>query len=136
MFSLPSQPIFLSLAHSDTDLGSWPSPVNRNSLKAKQTIQASLHWGFCAQRRERKQGTDSCSPLGEKEEAGFSYGVRIEVWPGGCPEVGRWFAHPFVVLSAGDIRSTLLLLLTPFFLPDLQKWPFGVFLVFFVSFCS
>ena len=21
--------------------------------------------------------------------------------PGGCPEVGRWFAHPFVVLSAG-----------------------------------
>ena len=40
----------------------------------------------------------------------------------------------FVVLSAGGIHSTLLLLLTPVFLPDLQKWPFVVFLVFLYLF--
>ena len=38
----------------------------------------------------------------------------------------RWFAHLFVMLSAGGMRSTLLLLQTPrFLLLALQKWQLG-----------
>ena len=37
---------------------------------------------------------------------------------------------PFVVSSAGGMRSTLLLLPPPFFLPAVQKWQLGVLFVF------
>ena len=51
--------------------------------------------------------------------------VRLEGWP-------SWSAHPFVVLSAGGMCGTLLLLQTPsFVLPAPQKWQ----LDFLVTFC-
>ena len=41
-------------------------------------------------------------------------GVRLEGYL-------KWFAHPLVMLSAGDVCSTLLLPNTLFLLPALQK---------------
>ena len=49
----------------------------------------------------------------------FFFGVRVGVWR-------RWFAHLFVMLSAGGMCSSLLLLQTPrFLLLALQKWQLG-----------
>ena len=68
---------------------SWPFPVNRNWLKARQEIQARLYWCFsCAGcRRERKHVVGFFT--------GPLYGMRL----GMCSEVEvkewlGWFAHP------------------------------------------
>ena len=62
--------------------------------------------------------------------AGPFYGVRVGVGPGvGLEGWLRWSAHtPLVLLCAGGMSSTLLLLLAP------QKWQLGFGL--FVSCCS
>ena len=100
----------------DTDQGSWPSPINRNWLEARQGIQARLYWGPCCSSQEWKQGTVS-----------LSWSWRgIGVRPGVQPEGGLGgFPTPLVVLGVRGMPSTLLLL------PVLQKWQVG----FFWSFC-
>ena len=45
--------------NSDTNQGSWPSPMNRNGLEARQEIQARLCWDACCSRAEREQTTGS-----------------------------------------------------------------------------
>ena len=39
--------------------GSWPSPVNRNRLEARQEIQTKLYWGPAAAMGEQQQVTGS-----------------------------------------------------------------------------
>ena len=39
--------------------GSWPSPMKRNWLEARQEIQARLYWGPCCSRGEQEQTTGS-----------------------------------------------------------------------------
>ena len=66
-------------------------------------------------------------------------GVRVRVCPGVGPEGWlRWFAHPFVMLCAGGMHSTLFLLPTPCFFSWLFRsgiWAFLVFLYFLSIIC-
>ena len=106
---------------SVTHQGSLPFPINRNWLEVRQ-IHARLYWGLCYSRGEEEQtGSLACllTPWGWGGVGGVCslHGVRVRV----CPQVEsegwlRWFAHPQVVVCAGCMQSTLLLLLA------LQKW--------------
>ena len=72
-----------------------------------------------------------CSSPKEKGQAYSLNGLKVGVCPGvRLEEWLRWFAHPFVVLRAGHLRSTLFLLL------DLQKWQFWWGFFFFCLFVS
>ena len=118
----------------DTEQGSWSSPINRNWLEARQEIQARLYWSPCIIcRREREQVTGSLThSLPGARGAHSIYGVKVGVCPGVGPEGWlRWFAHPFVVLSAGGhAQYPAFATNTQFLLPALQKWQLG-----FLSFC-
>ena len=73
--------------------GSWPSPINRNGLEARQEIQTRLYWGPCYSREEWEQkNTFPCllTPWVQrggrrKERACSLHGVRV----GMCPQVGQ-----------------------------------------------
>ena len=84
---------------------------------ARQEIQAKLSWGLFCSRVEWEQTTGSltCSLFKEGKlvpcvgmRVGVFVGVRLEGWL-------RWFAQHFVVLCAGGMLSTLLLLSGPCF---------------------
>ena len=92
---------------------------------ARQEIQAKFSWGpFCSRVEwEQTTGSLTCSLFKEAElvpcvgmRVGVFVGVRLEGWL-------RWFAQHFVVLCAGGMLSTLLLL------QAFQRWQFRDFLV-------
>ena len=92
---------------------------------ARQEIQAKFSWGPFCSRVEWEQTTCSltCS-LFKEAELVSCVGMRVEVFVGVRLEGWlRWFAQHFVVLCAGGMLSTLLLL------QAFQRWQFRDFLV-------
>ena len=102
-------------------------PINRNWLEARQEIQARLYWGpCCGSRSENKQQVPSlaCSLRGWR--ACSLYTVRVGVV---CSPLWWWCVQ-------GGMRSTLLLLLPPWFCYRLFKsssWVFWSFCIFWVQ---
>ena len=131
VLEVPWSPLLSHFGHckSDASQGSWPSPVNRNWLEARQEIQARLYWGPCrstAQRGENSrllcllvlsEAGQACSLCGVE----VCPGVRLEGWL-------RWFAHPLGGgMCRGPCPSTLLLLPTPCFCSRLFRSDSWVF---------
>ena len=101
------------VGNPDTDQGSWPSPINRNWLEARQDIQVRFYWGSWSCKREQKQVTCSLAHLPRRGRADSLYETREEV----CLEVGpegwhKCFANLFGGVTAEGMCSTLVLLPT------------------------
>ena len=95
--------------------GSWPSPVNRTWLEARQEIQARLYWGlWCSRGNENKRQVSLLAPwVGGKLVSYTGWGYNVSK---GCPRGGLGvFPTPLVLLSAEGMHSILLLLLIPCF---------------------
>ena len=102
--------------------GSWPSPVNRTWLEARQEIQARLYWGlWCSRGNENKRQVSLLAPwVGGKLVSYTGWGYNVSK---GCPRGGLGvFPTPLVLLSAEGMLSTVLWLLT------LGRYCFWVFL--------
>ena len=131
--------IALQLTPTVTNQGSWPSPVNRNWLEARQEIQARLYWGsYCCRRGwgEQKQVTSSLvrSPRWGKLVPYMGWGQWCVQWSGRRGGLGS-LPTPLVVWCAGGMLSTLLFLPTPVFAPSSSEVAVGFFGLF-VSLCS
>ena len=95
--SLWGQGSFRNYIH-DTDQASWPSPININSLQARQEIQARLYWGSCCSSGEWEQEIPLLASL--LSGACSLYGVSVGVCPGfGIEGMHRRFAN----LSGGVV---------------------------------
>ena len=95
--------------------GSWPSPVHRTWLQARQEIQARLYWGLWHSRgNENKRQVSLLAPwVGGKLVSYMGWGYSVSK---GYPRGGVGvFPNPLVVLSAEGMHSTQLLLLIPYF---------------------
>ena len=128
------QPVtVLKILRKVTDFtGSWPFQINKNKLEGKKKTRSQRRnlgktlLGPPAAVGEQTTSSLACSLL-HVGQACSLYRVRVEVCPGvwleGCL---RCFAHSLMLLCAGSMLSTLLLL------QALQKWRLG--LGFLVSF--
>ena len=67
--------------------GSWPSPVNRTWLEARQEIQARLYWGlWCSRGNENKRQVSLLAPwVGGKLVSYMGWGYNV---PKGCSRGG------------------------------------------------
>ena len=70
----------------DTDQGSWPPLINRNSPETRQEIQGRLYGGPCCRREEREQATRPLVYLLAESRVGLGSGL-------GWGQL-RHFAHP------------------------------------------
>lgn len=111
-------------------LGLWPSSINRNWLKSRQKFSKTLLGTLLQQRGVRTRFMFPCS-LSKVGWAGSFCGSEVRVVP--CIQARGWlkcFAHPFVVLSAEGMRSTLL------WLDPWQLWFLGLFAIFCPEFAQ
>lgn len=110
----------------DADQGSWPSPVYRNWLEARQETQAGLLWGHCYSSREPEQGTGSLAWL--LPGRGWAGSLRRGRWGVSRDRTGgvacRWFVHSLDGIVCREHGQY------PAFAPEVAVVFFG----FFVSF--
>ena len=72
-----------ALSHgNDTNQSSWPSPINRNWLEAREEIPAGLYWDPCCRRREQEQQVPLFAHCWGGSELVPLHGMRVGVCPG------------------------------------------------------
>ena len=139
-----------------TDQSSWPSPITRNWLEAREEIQAKFYWGPCCWSREREQTAGSLAHSMGEGSWFLTCGVRVQgmgvsrVWAGGvaCPSLRWWcvqgtcsvpcFCFWPPVLAPGSSVDLLvsLYLLGPEFAPNFTyTWLFFIPYSFFLFCC-
>jgi len=108
-------------------------PYSIKNKRPDKKFTQGLYWGFYCSKGTRKQISFTCWLPERGGQGGSIYGVNLGLCPGVGPEgwLG-WFAHPELVLSAGGMWNTLLLFLTPTFVPSSLEVAVG-FLAFLIS---